>query len=202
MKRFGMTLLVAAGVALLAAVAYGAAQAPARARMSFGGMVLTADAFEGQPQGPWTWTKNVTVTSKGMQLKCSTLKAWPSKDGRTFDRVEATGNVRLRGTYTADDGTPWAVVGSSQTASYNAATTLGTLTGNVDFQATNQTTKAVFTVKAAKAVYNTKTQKFDFPPTGKQVQVEWQQPPEPAQPAAKPAATPAPAPAAEGAETQ
>jgi lipopolysaccharide export system protein LptA len=152
-------------------------------RTPFGKLVVEGKAFEGDLRGPWEWSKGVIVTAEAMTMTCDTLKAWPAKGGQDFERIEAEGNVRLNGAYTATDKSKWTVKGSAQSAAFDSKAGTAVLRGGVDFRAVSIVSGGVLNVQAEKLVYDQKTGKFRFEPqSGQQVRVEFEEP--------KPAAAP------------
>ncbi len=173
--------LVALGVVALLLMAWAAA-AQTEARTALGKIVIQGE-LKGSVEGPWTWSKGVTVTAGETVLTCDTLKVWPAKGGQDFDRVEGTGNVRLRGTYTTADKAKWQVNGSAQRVAYSNATGVGTLRGKVHLQTVNLSDKSRVTVEADTFTYNRKTQEFGFERAGKQVDLLIEPAPAPTKPA-------------------
>jgi len=175
----------------LALIAVGlAAEAQTLGSTTFGKIVIRSNASEWDMNSPGTmvWSKGVTVTVGDMTVTCERLKAWRTKDMRDFERIEAEGNVRVNGTYTAADKTKWTVKGSSEAATFDRKVGTGVLRGAVDFHAVNATTGSVLNVQAEKLIYDQKTQKLRFERGDRPVQMEFEEP-------QKAAATP---PAAEG----
>jgi lipopolysaccharide transport protein LptA len=171
-----LLLVVAVPVAALAAAA------PAgRQRTAIGKLTIVADSWAGPLQGPWTWAGDVTITAGGSTLTAGTVKIWLEKGGQRIQRMEASGGVRLTGTYTmAPAGSPpadWKVDASAQEATYDGGTQTAVMTGKVALQATNTSTGEVVTARAGKATYNGKAQQFRFEQSGEPVQVQWQEPP-------------------------
>ena len=171
-------------VIVLLAPAVWAEAAQTTGRTSLGMIEITAKGpIEGTIGGTWQWTGGVTVTSQGMTMTCTTLKVWPAKNGRDFDRIEATGNVKLHGTYTASDKTQWKVNGASQSASFDNKTKVGVLRGNVDLHAVSAD-GGDLTVQAETFTYDQKSGKFRFERSQEPVRVQFEQPPQAAAPAA------------------
>lgn len=190
--RYGWLLALLALALPLAA--WGAA-AKAAARTTVGRVDITGENFTGSVQGPYTWSKGVTVTSQGMTLTCDTLKVWPAKGSREFSRMEAMGNVVINGLYTASDKTKWQVHSTAERGGLDNTTGLGTLNGNVNVHAVNVVDKSALGVQADTFTYNRKTQGFTFERGGKPVQAQFEPAPMPATkpapkavPVAKPAA--------------
>jgi lipopolysaccharide transport protein LptA len=182
MRRYNVViallLIVAVPVAVLAAAAAPAAR---RQRTAIGQLTIEAGSWAGLIQGPWTWSGEVTVTAGDTTLRADTVKVWPQKGGQRVQRIEATGNVRVTGTYTmAPAGLPpasWKVSATAQAATYDDDTQTAVISGQVDLQATNTSTGEVVTARAGKATYNGKTQEFRFEQSGEPVQVQWREPP-------------------------
>jgi len=154
-----------------------AGQAPL-ASASFQRGTVEAKSWEGPIQGPWEWSKEVKVTSSDLTMTCDWLKVWPTKDGRDWEKIEATGKISINGRYVAADKTEWRVDGKAEAASYDAKTGQGVLKGSVDFTATNLATGATIHVVADKLIYDVKTRQFRFERGEKPVRVEWEQPAE------------------------
>jgi len=147
---------------------------PAGARLRRG--TIEGRYFEGPIQGPWEWSKGVKVVSTDLTMTCERLKLWPTKDGRDWERIEASGSIAIQGRYVAADNTEWKVVGKAEAASYDSKTGQGVLKGSVDFQATNLSTKMVVSVAADKLTYDGKTRQFRFERGDGPVRVEWEEP--------------------------
>jgi len=181
---------------LLAPVAWGAAAKPPKPKAAPAGKIVIKSngPSEGPLRGPWQWTKGVTVTSEGLTLTCDTLTAWPGKNGRDFDRIEAVGSVHVTGLYTASDQSKWDVDARAKHATLDNTTGLGTLTGDVNVHGVNTVDKSAFSALADTFTYNRKTQFFRFEHVGEQVQVEFQPAPPAPKPAPKAAATHFPVP--------
>ncbi len=168
--------------ALVLAFATGAvAQTSTTGQTALGKVTITSNGpMEGTFRGTWQWTKGVTVTSQGLTLTCDTLKVWPAKSGRDFDRVEAEGNVKIKGSYTASDKTKWSVNGSAQHAEFDNRARVGKLAGSVDLHAVNQADKSAVSAKADTFTYNQKTQTFRLDRNGQPVAMEFEPGPAPA----------------------
>lgn len=180
-RHYGtLTITAALIVAGLTASAQTIGNAP------FGKIVIKANASELNMNDPgvMTWSKGVTVTTGDMTVTCDRLKAWRAKSMQDFDRLEAEGNVRLNGTYTAPDKTKWIVKGSAKSAAFDRKTGTGTLLGAVDLNAVNATTGRPVKIQAEKVIYDQKTQKLLFERGDKQIQMEFEEP-RPAAPEAK-----------------
>ena len=163
-------------VCSVAAASAQAAQAtPARAT-SFGRFAVEANAWGGDIQGPWEFSKDVKVTSSDLTMTCDKLKVWPTKDGRDWERVEATGSISISGRYVAADKTVWQVTGKAESASYDAKAGRGVLKGSVQFKAVNSVTGATISAVAEKLTYDVKTRKFQFERGERQVRAELEQP--------------------------
>jgi lipopolysaccharide transport protein LptA len=182
MKRHSIALVLLLTIAVpVAALAAAAAPAARRPRTAIGQLTIEAGSWAGPLQGPWTWSGGVVVTAGDTTLRADTVKVWPQKGGQRVQRIEATGSVRVTGTYTmAPAGLPpanWKVSATAQAASYDDDTQTAVISGQVDLQATNTSTGEVVTARAGKATYNGKTQQFRFEQSGEPVQVQWQEPP-------------------------
>jgi len=158
-----------------------AAQATPARGSTFGRFTVEAKSWGGDIQGPWEFSKDVKVTSSDLTMTCDRLKAWPTKDGRDWERVEATGNIAISGRYVAADKTGWQVTGKADSASYDAKAGQGVLKGSVQFKAVNSVTGATISAVADKLTYDVKTRQFQFERGERPVRVEWEQP-EQAQP--------------------
>lgn len=146
-------------VALLAMAA--TADAQTVGTTSFGKFVVEG-VFEWDPKGGLLeWSKGAIVTADGMTMTCDHLRAWLARSGPDFERIEAEGNVRMSGTYTAADKTKWEVKGSARSATFDSKAGSAVLRGDVDFRAVNATGGKVG-VQADKLIYDQKTQKFRF----------------------------------------
>lgn len=132
--------------------------------------------LQGTIGGPWQFSKGVTANGPDITLTCDTLKIWPGKGGRDFDRAEAVGNVTVHGRYIATDGSEWKVIGAADAGTYDGKAGQGALRGAVKVNGTNQTTKAVFSVVADKMTYQVKSQQFQFERGGQPVLVQFEQP--------------------------
>jgi len=182
MRRTTAVLLLAATLGALAvAVCAFAGQIPG---MAFRTFTVEGRTVQGPLSGPWEWTGGVTVKGSGLTLTADSLKLWPTPDGRDADRIEATGNVKVEGRYTAADKTAWDVTGKAAAASYQRTAAEGVMRGSVTFRAANTANAAVLSAAADKMIYNFKTRQFRFERGDQPVHMEWQ---EPAPPAPQPA---------------
>jgi lipopolysaccharide export system protein LptA len=162
-------------------LAAGAAAAAGANRITLRSFTVEAKNWEGPIRGPWEWSKEVVVTGPGVTITCDRLKMWLTEDGRDAERVEAAGNIVVRGSFVAADKTEWKIAGKAETATYDGAAGRGTLQGSVSFEATNPVTGAVLSVQAHKLIYDLDTRHFRFERSDKKpVRVEWTEPePEP-----------------------
>jgi len=147
---------------------------------TFLGKIIIEGPFEWDFQGRLLeWTKGATVTADRMTMTCDHLKVWTAKSGGGFfERIEAAGDVRISGTYTAADATKWNVKGSAQSATFDSKAGTAVLRGAVDFRAVNAATGSVLIAQADKLTYDQKTQKFRFERGDKPVRVEFEEPPQ------------------------
>jgi lipopolysaccharide export system protein LptA len=166
-----LAIAVLAGTALTHVLA--GQSAPAGA--PFPGGTIEGE-FSGPIQGPWEWSKGAKITTADLTMTCDRLKVWLTKDGRGWDRVEATGHIVANGRYTAANKDQWKVFGRAESGTYGSQTGQGVLKGSVDFRASNLTTGAIISVSADKLTYDVKTRQFRFDKGGSQVKMEWQQP--------------------------
>lgn len=183
---YALTVLLGLGLVSQGAMAGG--NAP---RMTFGGLTIEGQSWQGnfRQQGAWEWKGPVTVTSSGFTMTCETsFKLWPTADLADFERAEATGNVKVAGRYITADKNTWDIKGRANSASYDRESQRGVLSGAVSFEATNSETGAVLTAVGEKLTYDIKTEGFSFERGDSPVRMKWQQPAE--QKEAPPAASP------------
>jgi lipopolysaccharide transport protein LptA len=184
------------GLALLLLALAGAfALAQISGQTPFGKVTVTGGNLSRESfTAPWKWTRSahsgqITVTSGGMNLTCDALTAWLAKKGNDFERLEATGNIHLQGTYSTPDKQKWDLTGSAQAATFTSKDATGVLHGNVHLRAVNEATKEVETLEADKFTYNVKTGAFAFDSEGEKP-VHLERTPAPAAPTAAPPAPP------------
>ena len=177
MKRASYLLAMVAVLAC-STVAWAATQQTAG--RTFLGKITIEGPFEWDFQGRLLeWSKGATVTADRMTMTCDHLKVWTAKSGGDFfERIEATGEVRISGTYLAGDNTKWNVKGSAQSATFDSKAGTAVLRGAVDFRAVSAATGSVLTAQADKLIYDQKTQKFRFERGDKPVRVEFEEPPQ------------------------
>ncbi len=112
--------------ALLAVALTAAAAAAAQsARMTFGSLTIEGQSWQGglRGQGPWEWKGPVTVRASGLTMTCDKVfKLWPTPDYRDFERVEASGHIRIDGRYRTADETEWEITGQADAGTYDAKT--------------------------------------------------------------------------------
>jgi lipopolysaccharide export system protein LptA len=167
--------LLALAVLLLGATVAWAATAPPAAKTTLGTITIwSSGPVEGALRGTLEFTKGVTVTSQGMKLTCDTLKVWPAKSGKSFDRIDASGNVHVTGLYTASDKTKWEVDARAQSATFSSRTRIGTLTGEVNLHAVNAVDKSAFTGKADTFTYNLQTERWRMDRAGQPVEMQFE----------------------------
>ncbi len=174
-----LTVLFSLGMMSPRAVAGG--QAP---RMTFGGLTIEGQSWQGnfQEQEPWEWKGPVTVKASGLTMTCdASFKLWPTADFSDFERVEAAGNVRVEGRYVTSDKTAWEIRGRADSATYHRESQRGTLAGEVHFEARNSVSGAVLTAVGEKLTYDAESQRFSFERGEEPVRMEWQQPPDKAE---------------------
>jgi lipopolysaccharide export system protein LptA len=185
-KRLTQVLLVSMLLGCLLTVAFAGQSAPAGA--PFPGGTIEGE-FSGPIQGPWEWSKGAKITTADLTMTCDRFKVWFTKDGRGWDRAEATGHIVINGRYTAANKDQWRVFGRAESGTYDSQTGQGVLKGSVDFRASNLTTGAVISVSADKLTYDVKTRQFRFDKGEGQVKAEWRQPAQEEKPAAPPQKT-------------
>lgn len=144
----------------------------------FGKIVIKANAAEldMNDSGVMTWSKGVTITTGEMTVTCDRLKAWRAKNRQDFDRLEAEGDVRISGTYTAPDKTKWIVKGLARSAGFDRKTGIGALRGAVNLEAVNVTTGRPVKIQAEKVTYDQRSQKLLFERGEQQTQMEFEEP--------------------------
>jgi len=181
--------LTRSAAAIILALTVGSACAggsSTRNRVAFRTFSVEGQAWGGPIEGPWEWSGQVTVASADMTLTCDRLKLWPTKDGRDLERAEASGNIAIRGRYTAADGAEWKILGKAAAVTYESKAGQGVLHGSVNFEATNLATRAVLSVEAEKLTYDVKARTFHFSRGTEPVRLEWQEPKPPASPPPSP----------------
>ena len=166
-------VLVVASALVVAGLA---AEAQTMKSTTFGKIVIESNAseFDMTDPGVMVWSKGVTVTTDDMTVTCERLKAWRAKDMQDFDRIEAEGKVRVKGTYLADDKTTWVVNGTAESAAFDRKAGTGVLRGAVDLHAVNSTTGSPLNVRAEKVIYDQKTQKLRFERGDRPIQMEFE----------------------------
>ena len=129
-ERYGAALALA--LVLAVSGAWGAAvkkAKPARPvqHTTYGKITITSEEFEGSMmmKSPFVYSKNVVVTSQDFKMTCDRLKVWPAKNGNSFDRLEATGQVHITGHYVDTEASNWSVDGRSEQATYDTRTGRG-----------------------------------------------------------------------------
>ena len=184
-----MTRQITRGLLALLAILTVAAAAPAaqsnQSRRLFHRYTVEAPRWQGPIQGPWEATGGVTVRGPGMTMTCERLKVWFARDTWAAERVTATGNIVLRGRYTATDGTVWDVVAHAGTATYDNAARRGMLEGSVTMEATNLTSNAVLSVAADRLIYDGDSGEILAERVQNPVRVEWNEPVADDEPAAE-----------------
>ena len=109
-----MTRQITRGLLALLAILTVAAAAPAaqsnQSRRLFQRYTVEAPRWQGPIQGPWEATGGVTVRGPGLTMTCERLKVWFAGDTWAAERITATGNIVLRGRYTATDRTEWDIL--------------------------------------------------------------------------------------------
>ncbi len=175
-----MTRQITRGLLALLAILTVAAAAPAaennQSRRLFHRYTVEAPRWQGPIQGPWEATGGVTVRGPGVTMTCERLKVWFASDTWVAERITATGNIVLRGRYTATDRTEWDVVAHADTATYDNAAGRGTLEGSVTMEATNLTTDALLSVSADRLIYDGDSGEIRAERVENPVIVEWTEP--------------------------
>ena len=173
-KISALMLASALAVTCLSALAGGD---PGGAKMTFREAYITSDVLAGPLiTGPWEFSDHVTVSGSGLTMTCDRVKVWPSSDRRGLARLEAVGNIVVKGSYRAEDKTEWKVLGNAESATYDFPTGQGMLLGKVRFQATNTADQTTVSVTAHRMTYDAKTNSFRFERKDTPVRVEWQEP--------------------------
>lgn len=186
MTKISALMLASALAAICLSAPAAAGQQPGL-KMTFREADIESDVLRGPfpGPGPWEFSGHVTVSGSGITMTCERVKVWPSSDRRGLARLEAVGNIVVKGSYRAEDKTEWKVLGNGESATYDFATGQGMLLGKVRFQATNTADQTTVSVTAHRMTYDAKTASFRFERKDNPVRVEWQEPvPEPTPPAA------------------
>lgn len=179
MTKISALMLASALAAICLSAPAAAGQQPG-AKMTFREADITSDVLRGPFPGPWEFSDHVTVSGSGITMTCDRVKVWRSSDRRRLARLEAVGNIVVKGSYRAEDKTEWKVLGNGESATYDFATGQGVLLGKVRFQATNTADQTTVSVTAHRMTYDAKTNSFRFERQDNPVRVEWQEPaPEP-----------------------
>lgn len=175
-----MTRQVARGLLALLAILTVAASAPAaqsnQSRRLFQRYTVEAPRWQGPIEGPWEATGGVTVRGPGLTMTCERLKVWFAGDTWVAERITATGNIVLRGRYTATDRTEWDILAHADTATYDNAASRGTFEGSVTMEATNLTTEAVLSISADRLIYDGDSGEILAERVQNPVRVEWTEP--------------------------
>jgi len=175
-----MTRQLARGLLALLAILTVTAAVPAaqsnQSRRLFQRYTVEAPRWQGPIQGPWEATGGVTVRGPGVTMTSERLKVWFARDTWVAERITATGNIVLRGRYTATDRTEWDVVAHAGTATYDNAARRGTLEGSVTMEATNLTSNAVLSVSADRLIYDGGSGEILAERVQNPVRVEWNEP--------------------------
>lgn len=175
-----MTRQLARGLLALLAILTVTAAVPAaqsnQSRRLFQRYTVEAPRWQGPIQGPWEATGGVTVRGPGVTMTSERLKVWFARDTWAAERITATGNIVLRGRYTATDRTEWDVVAHAGTATYDNAARRGTLEGSVTMEATNLTSNAVLSVTADRLIYDGGSGEILAERVENPVRVEWNEP--------------------------
>ena len=179
MTKIAALMLASALAAICLSSPAAAGQQPGT-KMAFREAHIISQLVRGPITGPWEFSDHVTVSGSGITMTCERVKVWPSSDRRGLARLEAVGNIVVKGSYRAEDKTEWEVLGKAESATYDFASGRGVLLGKVDFQAANPIDHTTVSVTADRMTYDAKTSSFRFERKDNPVRVEWQEPaPEP-----------------------
>jgi hypothetical protein len=151
-------LLIIACQTCLASAPGTAGQKPTK--MDIGSFTVEGPVWKGPITGPWEWDDPVTVRGFGMVMTCKHLKAWPPQKGKEFERVEASGDIRIEGQRRDSNGNLWDLKGTADRLVYDKDSASLALEGPVSIAAVNLTTGSDLSVDAKKLTIDLKNKTF------------------------------------------